>query len=264
MNPQLDGPERHRFIELLREGAGAADVQDSEETRAAARSEPVNDEFLERELNRVNGHLRLLSQLRDHLPANPESILDAGCSTGAGSAALALTYPLSMITSIDPDTKSLEAARVRLRGLSLDRGVTFVANVSGEPFPLESASFDMVVSCSVLEFISTTEKQAHYLGELQRVARPGARILVITPNRFAIEAPHLRTRFGYLRRRGDAVPWIRDEAWIDAHFTACRKIRLQHAMVAAKLRRRRIPALFAPVVSFVSPWMHYLYEKPLS
>jgi SAM-dependent methyltransferase len=53
-------------------------------------------------------------------------------------------------------------------------------NIEREPFPFADASFDVVLCCEILEHLQNDPLAA--LREIYRVLRPGARLVVTTPN----------------------------------------------------------------------------------
>jgi SAM-dependent methyltransferase len=67
--------------------------------------------------------------------------------------------------------------------------------------PYENDAFDLVVSFQVIEHV---EDVAGYVQEMRRVARPGARVLVTTPNRRLRLADGERPWNRYHRREYDA------------------------------------------------------------
>lgn len=97
-----------------------------------------------------------------------ESILDAGCGTGALTAAMLRRTKAARIAGIDFSAayvdhaaRTLEDARVQFR----------TGDICALPY--DNASFDRVLSLLVLHFVPDT---AQAVAELRRVARPGATI----------------------------------------------------------------------------------------
>jgi SAM-dependent methyltransferase len=98
-------------------------------------------------------------------------VLDAGSGSGAGAAILARAG--ATVYAVD---FSAEDVILTMHGCGAVRGL--VADVTA--LPLADDSFDLAVSCHVLEHLAAPEQ---YLRELRRVLRPGASIWIITPNR---------------------------------------------------------------------------------
>jgi ubiquinone/menaquinone biosynthesis C-methylase UbiE len=113
-----------------------------------------------------------LGEIRERLLADASGdVLEIGAGTGvnlshygAGLASLVLTEPEpAMLRRLRP--KALEQAPLAK-----------VVQAPVEALPFEDASFDAVVSTLVL---CGVDDQAHALGEVRRVLRPGGRLLFI-------------------------------------------------------------------------------------
>ncbi|HEV8554806.1 MAG TPA: class I SAM-dependent methyltransferase [Actinophytocola sp.] len=102
-------------------------------------------------------------------------ILDAGCGSGALSAALRARG--AVVTGIDTSAAMLELARRRL-GADADLRVADLAS----PLPLPDGEFDDVVASLVLHYL---QDWGPTLTELRRVLRPGGRLLVSVDHPFA-------------------------------------------------------------------------------
>jgi SAM-dependent methyltransferase len=101
-------------------------------------------------------------------------VLEAGCGVGAQTVILARNSPGARITSLDISPASLEAARSSTRREGV-RGVTFHrADIFNLPF--ETASFDHVFVCFVLEHLP---QPLAALRRLKEVLKPGGTITVI-------------------------------------------------------------------------------------
>jgi len=105
----------------------------------------------------------------------PGRVLDAGSGEGYGVAQLGAAWPGARVLGIDYDGASLAHARERY-------GSARAAFVRGPltSAPLPDNSFDVIVSLQVIEHIWTP---GAYLRELTRVGRPGATVVLSTPNR---------------------------------------------------------------------------------
>ena len=93
--------------------------------------------------------------------------LDVGCGTGALTAAIAETCRPAQLVGVDPSAGFLTKARARLEG----RATFHVGNAAEIPLP--DASFDVVVSALVLNFVPSP---ASGLAEMKRTAAAGATI----------------------------------------------------------------------------------------
>lgn len=114
-------------------------------------------------------------------PIADDRVLDVGCGSGLLLSRLAAEAPAARLTGIDASAHMLNRARRRL-GRRARLGVA-----PAEALPFRDASFDVVVSSSVLHGVPGAPVEI--IGEWLRVLRPGGR-LVITDWR----PDHLGTR----------------------------------------------------------------------
>jgi ubiquinone/menaquinone biosynthesis C-methylase UbiE len=98
------------------------------------------------------------------------SLLDV--ATGAGNVAIPAALGGASVTGLDLTPKLLEVARERATEAGVE--VSFIEG-DAEDLPFESDSFDRVTSCFGVMFAPRQELAA---GELARVARPGATIVL--------------------------------------------------------------------------------------
>jgi SAM-dependent methyltransferase len=98
------------------------------------------------------------------------SLLDV--ATGSGNVAIPAALAGAQVTGLDLTPKLLEVARARAAEAGVQ--VEFVEG-DAEDLPFDDRSFDRVTSCFGVMFAPRHEVAA---GELVRVARPGARIVV--------------------------------------------------------------------------------------
>ena len=104
-------------------------------------------------------------------PAKP-AMLDVGC--GVGSFHPSLRGMVSRLSGIDVSSASIEQARAD----NLD--VDYRA-FDGSSFPFGDGSFDLVTAICVLHHVVPAQ-WAHFVGEMQRVARPGGLVCIIEHN----------------------------------------------------------------------------------
>ena len=57
----------------------------------------------------------------------------------------------------------------------------FICDISKDTFPLDDNSFDIVFSKAVIEHLYIHEIE-HFMHELLRIAKPGAAIVIFTPD----------------------------------------------------------------------------------
>lgn len=148
------------------------------------------------------------------------AMLDVGCGTAPLLVAAAERYDRTV--GVDIAFRWLVLARKRLREAGLS---TPLVCACAEALPFRDGAFARVVADSVLELV---DDQAAASDELARVAEPGARIFVSTPNRYSA-GPDPHTGLwaggylpaslvaGHIRRQG-GVPPIR-------HFLSERSLR---------------------------------------
>jgi SAM-dependent methyltransferase len=114
-------------------------------------------------------------------------VLDYGCGSGYGSAAIA--GEARSVTGVDVSAEAIEYARAHYQQPNLDYRVIAPA----QPLPFEAGAFQTVLSFQVLEHVSDPDA---YLREIARVLEPGGTLVLATPDR--------RTRLLPLQR-----PWNR-------------------------------------------------------
>jgi SAM-dependent methyltransferase len=89
--------------------------------------------------------------------------LDVGCGPGALTRALAAALGAQRVAAVDPSPPFVEACRGRVPGADVRQG-------AAETLPFDAASFDVVLSQLVVNFM--TDAVAG-VGEMRRVAKPG-------------------------------------------------------------------------------------------
>src|SRR5271168_1119664 len=192
-------PYRTRFVELLREGAAVQDIHDSPAAVGYAVTAAANNDFVQRELARVDHHRRNACWLLEEYVGQAERILDVGCGTGGFSVALASSHVLRpmQVVGIDASHLAVQAAQVRATGYDLPSTlVSFLGCSPGERLPFEDDHFDLTVCSSVLEFVTSRQARAELITELGRVTRPRGFVFISTPNPLRLKEYHSRKFLG--------------------------------------------------------------------
>jgi malonyl-CoA O-methyltransferase len=97
------------------------------------------------------------------------ALADIGC--GTGRHALRWAAAGARVTALDFSEAMLQRARAKPGA----EAVTFIRHDLAKPFPLESAAFDRVCCCLVLDHIGRLER---FFGELRRLCRPGGCVII--------------------------------------------------------------------------------------
>jgi ubiquinone/menaquinone biosynthesis C-methylase UbiE len=119
-------------------------------------------------------HRRLAALVRLAAVQPRDHLLEVGC----GGGHVLQQFPQALRTGLDLSANMLRRARVRLNGSAqLLRG-------SAEQLPFPDHFFDVVLCTEVLEHVPDP---AVVIGELLRVAAPGARVIVSIPNEHNID-----------------------------------------------------------------------------
>ncbi|MET0580954.1 MAG: class I SAM-dependent methyltransferase [Pseudoxanthomonas sp.] len=256
----MNEPHLSQFVQLIRQGAATWDVHDSD-TQHRGEVE-VSEEFLARELARVEAHARnLCVTLVDHLGQTP-CILDVGCGTGGGTVAMALSeLKPERIIGVDADPVTLQAARVRAQAYGLPAEKADFQHVrAGNPLPFQDGTFDLVTCVSVLEFVTTVESRERFVAEMLRVTRPEGHLFLATPNPFVLRDYHSRRWLGDWIRRPDRA-WSSTPVSIGRMLAGTRRIPLARYRLLRHARLRHV-AFATPVLQWLLPWQQWLVQKP--
>lgn len=149
----------------------------------------------------------ILESIRPHL--NRQSfVLDAGCGTGELS---------SLLREFTGLVVSFDFSRQSVIRTAKKADMTILADINDIPFASES--FDIVISCEVIEHL---ESPIHAIEELIRVCRTEGIICITTPNPLCIFLPVpywvslLRHPRKWVRRLRGKVSWSNamDDFWI--------------------------------------------------
>jgi ubiquinone/menaquinone biosynthesis C-methylase UbiE len=256
---EFQEPYFSAFCQLLRAGAGSIDIHDAARSVAYAAPSRASDSYLATDIARVETHRTSAGDLLAEVLDQELSVLDVGCGTGACSVGLAISrLKPAAVLGIDVESGRIDAARQRALGYGLPQ-VTFQTTQRDARLPFADASFDLAVSISVLEFISTDEARIDFLREMKRVVRPGGHVYLSTPNRVRLREFHSRRWFGDLRRV-DGFPWASSGLSIRRQFADFERIPVERAL----LRSHGITLVpgAVSIARLLMNWRKYLYRKP--
>jgi ubiquinone/menaquinone biosynthesis C-methylase UbiE len=121
-----------------------------------------------------SGYIRATTEalLAEAHLAPGERVLNVGCGTGGFEARVLAGRPEQPLTGVDLSEKMIALAREKTHRAPNARFV----QADAHDLPFADASFDAVVSASVLHYLAAP---AAALGEMRRVARPGGRVVVL-------------------------------------------------------------------------------------
>lgn len=109
------------------------------------------------------------------------NILDAGCGEGITLEKLVKRFPAASVHGIDTEPENIEICSTH--NLPVRFGSLY-------EIPFADSSFDTVLFSEVIEHLDTPEKA---LTEIQRVLRPGGRVIIIFPNDFMFKVARIMT-----------------------------------------------------------------------
>lgn len=109
----------------------------------------------------------LARSVQSHLKQEPSVVLDVGTGTGALLERLHAIYPEARLTGVDI------ALNMCLRTMEKLGGICQTVNCAAENLPFKDASFDLVVSASMLQWVDDLSSA---LFEMRRVTKSGGMI----------------------------------------------------------------------------------------
>ena len=98
-------------------------------------------------------------------------LLDVGCGDGVALSLLSKSSPNLELYGVEPAREALEVARKKTPHADVREG-------GADKLPFEDNYFDIVTSSDVIEHVENPDKM---LGEVSRVAKAGAHVIIGTP-----------------------------------------------------------------------------------
>jgi SAM-dependent methyltransferase len=258
---------RAQFVELLKEGAAVQDIHDSPAALGYAVARGANNDFVQRELARVDHHRKNACWLLEEYVGQVDSVLDVGCGTGGFSVAIASSPRLrpKQVVGIDASHLAVEAAQLRAAEYDLPPSlVSFMGCSPGERLPFKDDYYDLTVCSSVIEFVTSKRARTDLIMELGRVTRPGGCVFISTPNPLRLHEYHSRRFLGdYFHRPG--YPWATRPWEFSRLFSGWQEIPVteywRRKLVQRLGARLPIPDPVIRAISWIAPWQNRLFHK---
>lgn len=178
-------------------------------------------------------------------------ILDLGC--GSGSLAPSLRQSGYMSVGVDISWNLLRFAK----NVNLDVRDSFVM-YDGNSLPFSSCSFDACVTYEVLQHLTGSNQLAGVLGEINRILKPGGRLIAIEQTR---RKNRLHKKEVKLQRK------IEDflQLLIDSQFKNEKNyiVRRGHFPLIYMVRYGLVPERFFPFLQKIELFLGQIFRRPL-
>jgi len=110
-------------------------------------------------------------------PVSGLQILEVAC--GRGGFVRELARAGASIVGCDFSFSAVRVSKSKLAGNGLKKISDWLVQGDAQRLPFADASFDIVISCETIEHVPNAQSA---LNEMHRVARPGGRLFLTTPN----------------------------------------------------------------------------------
>ena len=159
--------------------------------------------------------------------ATGRKVLDLGCNTGYGAAMLADVA--QHVTGVDVSASAIGTAKQ-----CYDRKNLEFLETNGQSLPFDSDSYDIIVSCQVIEHIVDYEA---FLGEIKRVLKPDGIVIFTTPNALIRLDPGMKPWNEFHVREFSAGEL---ERFLGRHFARVKVYGLEAEEPLARIERERV------------------------
>jgi len=133
--------------------------------------------------SRVGKQRRIQTLLDRHIWRGNETVLDVGCGRGLATIAAAERVPAGRVVGIDLwrssdlSSNTADAVRANAEAAGVGSRISFETG-DATALPFADATFDVVVSTTVLHNIPSVDGRSRAVKEALRVLRPGGTLLI--------------------------------------------------------------------------------------
>ena len=234
-----------------------------EQTRRAGAALGLRPDALElifrQRLARDRG--RAAADLLEHeVGVSGKHVLDVGA--GFGELVLELFARGADVRGVEPDEEAARIARLLLESHGVNADSVSVGR--GEALPFPDACFDIVTCHNVLEHVQEVDR---VVGEMVRVARPDATLLVSVPNYLFPYEGHYRMKWVPLAPKRLAARVLRakgrDPAFLLRHvryttYPGMMRLWRRHGLVARNMTEEDVRSRRHQNALYASPLMRFL------
>ena len=115
----------------------------------------------------------MLAKALDNLEARPKQVLDVGCGAGYFTNYLKTRFSRADVYGVDISKTAITKAKKKYKN------ITFKRVNAEERLPFEDQRFDLVVCGNLIEHLVDVD---NFLIEVNRVTKPGGKLILTTPN----------------------------------------------------------------------------------
>jgi len=138
--------------------------------------------------NKIDSGKALVNFFKERVgDVSGKKVLDVGFGSGGIAIAFNQADAISYGVDVEPELRIIAEKNVLMNGAKAEFKI-----YNGVNLPFDENLFDFVTCFSVLEHVSYPEK---LLGEMFRVLKPGGRIFLTLPNKYALKETHTLAYF---------------------------------------------------------------------